>query len=301
MTKTEVLNLETNAERSCAEIEAFIRSQMQELKRDGAVIGLSGGLDSAVTALLVIRSIGKGKVHLLNIPERDSNPVHRADAKRFAAEFGLELNVVDITGILRASKAYRTLPIWMFPSRKIRAGLVRYGRERLISHNDERMLLDRIVPEGNEWMEKGNSYGMAKHRMRMALVYQYAEVRNLMVVGCANHTELLTGTFCKWGIDHCADIMPIIHLYRSQVEVIAKFIGVPVYIRSKPADPDLYPTNIDKGEFLGGFQTADQILLNLEKNVAKDMLYAKFDPKLVDYLSLLYSASRHMRESPYHL
>jgi NAD+ synthase len=62
-----------------------------------------------------------------------------------------------------------------------------------------------------------------------------------MVVGAANRTEWLTGTFSKWGIDHCADIMPLLHLYRSQLEKIAEYIHVPEPIRKKAADPDVMP------------------------------------------------------------
>jgi hypothetical protein len=127
----------------------------------------------------------------------DSNPAHRIDAKRFTDEMGITLQIRDISSILRASKAYKALPLWMFPSRKIRARLVTYGREKLIRHNDENILLDRIVPQGNQWMTRGNSYGMAKHRTRMLVVYQYAEMRNLMVVGAANRTEWLTELFAN--------------------------------------------------------------------------------------------------------
>ncbi|MHA1483072.1 MAG: NAD(+) synthetase, partial [Candidatus Heimdallarchaeaceae archaeon] len=58
----------------------------------------------------------------------------------------------------------------------------------------------------------------------MVKIYQYANQHNLMVVGAANKTEWLTGTFCKWGVDHCADIMPVIHIYRSHLEEIAKYL-----------------------------------------------------------------------------
>lgn len=299
--KSQIMDLHAEPEVICGEIEEFIRQSLKKLNRGGAAIALSGGLDSAVVAMLTVRSLGKEKVHLVNLPERDSNPIHRMDAKKLAAELGIDLEVMDISTALRGAKAYKTLPIWMIPSRKLRARLVTYGREKLIQHNDERIFLDRMAADGNSWMARGNSYGMTKHRMRMLLIYQYAEVRNLMVVGAANRTEVMTGTFCKWGVDHCADIMPVMHLYRSQLEQVADYIHVPDYIRNKPSDPDLYPTKIDKGDFLGGFENADRVLYNLEHAVDKSVLYEVYDQKVVDQLDALYQASAHMRESPYHL
>ena len=77
----------------------------------------------------------------------------------------------------------------------MRTRIVDFGRRKLLTHNDERMLIDRLNPEEGSWLTKGNAYGMSKHRIRMVVIYQFAELRNLMVIGAANRTELLTGTF----------------------------------------------------------------------------------------------------------
>ena len=299
--KTRIMALRTNPEAMCTEIEDFIRTFFKDLKRSGAAIGLSGGLDSAVTAMLTIRSLGREKVRLVNLPERDSNPVHRRDAKRLADELDMPLTIIDISGTLRAAHTYRILPLSPVPGRNLRTKLVDYGRENLIEHNDEKLFLDRLQPEGNKWLTRGNAYGMSKHRIRMVLLYQFAELNDLMVVGAANRTEVLTGTFSKWGVDHCADVMPMFHVFRSQLEAIAAYIRVPDFIRDKPSDPDLYPTTINKGALLGGFKTADQILYNLENGVDKEVLYTAFDREIVDHLDGLYRASAHMRDCPYHL
>ena len=74
--KTKIKYLKTNPAVMCKEIEDFIRDSMKKLKRNGAVIGLSGGLDSAAAAMLAVRSLGKEKVGLLYMPEKDSNPIH---------------------------------------------------------------------------------------------------------------------------------------------------------------------------------------------------------------------------------
>ena len=95
--------------------------------------------------------------------------------------------------------------------------------------------------------------------------------------------------------------MPLLHLFRSQLEEVAEYIGVPDYILGKRSDPDLYPTNLDKGVLLGGFETADIILFNLENGIDQTELYKVFDSHVVDHIYSLYTASAHMRESPYHL
>ena len=68
--------LSLNSVSACQEIQALLRSKLHDLGKDGILIGLSGGLDSAVVAYLSVRALGREKVHLLNMPDRDSKPLH---------------------------------------------------------------------------------------------------------------------------------------------------------------------------------------------------------------------------------
>lgn len=79
-----IKELQLNLPNACMDIEDFIRKILQKMKKDGAVVGVSGGLDSAVTATLTVRSLGKENVHLFNMPERDSKPIHKRHAPRMA-------------------------------------------------------------------------------------------------------------------------------------------------------------------------------------------------------------------------
>jgi NAD+ synthase len=285
----------------CKIIEEKIRTTLKSLNRDGAVIGLSGGLDSAVAAKLTVRSLGADKVHLVNLPEKDSKKIHRNHAKQLADHLGIRLKVKPINSILRSTGTYKLLPLRFIPGRKLRTKLVEFGRNQYIPKNGESILIKRLKPKENSWLAKANAYVMAKHRIRMVILYQYAEVRNLMVVGAANRTEWLTGTFSKWGVDHCADIMPLVHLYRTQLEQLAKYIQIPKYIRNKAADPDIMPTIDNKGDMLNSFKLADQILYGMENNIDKNTLCQEYGEKNVELIYTLWEFSKHMRESPYHL
>jgi len=298
-----LLEIPTDPPTVCDEIEALIQTTMSNLKREGAVIGLSGGLDSAIAATLTVRSLGEEHVHLLNMPERDSKKIHRKHAHQLAAHLGVPLHVKRITPILRSAGTYKILPLRFIPGRRLRERAVEYARTHFVRHGGEKLLQDRLEAKGHSWIARGNAYIMAKHRIRMVMIYQFAELRNLMVVGAANRTEWFTGTFSKWGIDHCADIMPVVHLYRSQLEQIAEYLKIPEYILKKPADPDILPGLADKNDLLGGFYVTDPILYDMEQqgSVNKDELYRKYPKENVDQLCALWESSMHMRISPFHL
>ena len=284
----------------CPPIEALIRDRMQMLQRGCAVVAVSGGLDSAVVAALTVRALGAERVHLLHMPERDSNPLHRQHARLLARHLGAAYHVRPITGMLRAAGSYRLLPLAYIPCRGLRARLVRWAQQRL-QLTDAALLAERLQPSGSSWLARGNAYAMAKHRMRMVWVYQFAEAHNALVVGAANRTEWLTGTFSRWGVDHCADVMPILHLFRSQVEALAAYLGLPAVIRQKAADPDLMPGVADKGRLLGDVRQVDAVLLGLERGITPKRLAEDFAPALVTRIVTLWERSRPMRESPYAL
>jgi NAD+ synthase len=187
------------------------------------------------------------------------------------------------------------------PTRYFRTLAVKFGRKHLVTMEPKDYLTARLCPEANSLVSRTNAYTETKHRIRMTKIYQIAEVQNLLVVGAANRTELMTGNFCQWGIDHCADIMPIIHLYRTQVEQLAEYLNLSDYIRKKPADPDLMPIEDDKSNLLGGFKLVDKILLDMESGVPLEKLNQSHDPSLVERIMLMNEYSKRMRESPYHL
>jgi NAD+ synthase len=192
------------------------------------------------------------------------------------------------------------LPLRFVPGRKFKDLLVQIGK-KYESLTQENLLAERFAPKAESLVAKGNAYATIKHRMRMVMLYHHANIHNLMVVGAANKTELLTGTFSQWGCDQCADLMPIVHLYRSQVEELAKYLGIPPRILTKTADPDVIPGLSDKEALLGGFKQADLILWGLENQISSDELCDRFGGEAVNRIMELFESSRFMREAPYHL
>lgn len=286
---------------ACEEIELFIGKKLKEMARSGILLGLSGGLDSAVTAYLCVRSVGKEKVTALYMPDRDSKDIHRVHAEQITNELDIQLENIDLAATLKTLGVYDLLPLHYIPTRGLRSFAVRFGKTLTETGELEDILHERFRSKPNSLISKGNAYVSVKHRMRMVMLYYHAEVRNLMVVGAANRTEFLTGTFIKWGCDHCADVMPTIHLYRSQLPPIAEHLQIPEEVRTKPADPDVLPGLDDKEELLGAFRETDQILWGLENEVSNEELFDHFGENSVNQIITLREMSKHMRESPYML
>jgi NAD+ synthase len=111
----------------------------------------------------------------------------------------------------------------------------------------------------------------------------------------------MTGTFTQWGCDHSADIMPLLHLYRSQLKQLAYDLDLPQEILEKKADPDVLPGLDDKGNLLGSFETADQIIWGFENGFDLDFLASIFNRKKVEAIKKLIDLSAVYRNAPYSL
>ena len=174
--------LALDLESTCRQIETLLRECHTNLKREGAVVGLSGGLDSAVTAALAVHALGAQQVTALNMPEQDSNPLHKKHARQLAEHLAITFKVKPVTSMLKASGSYRLLPLRFIPLHQWKARLVEFAKARLLKNKEENLLAERLNYQANSWIARGNAYAIAKHRLRMVKIYQYAEVHNLMVV-----------------------------------------------------------------------------------------------------------------------
>jgi NAD+ synthase len=283
----------------CHQIETFLRRKLHELGRQGILVGISGGLDSAIAATLSVRAIGRDQVRLRYLPDRDSKSLHRQHAQLLAQKLGVVLEIQDITPILEAMGVYQMLPIDAIPGKILREMAVRLGASLLELRTGSSILETRFHPEPESLAAKAVTYGLTKHRLRMLLLYQQAEIHQLMVVGAVNRTEWMTGTFSLWGVDHCADVMPLVHLYRSQLYPLAAFLKLPKAIVKKNADPDFLPGLDNKEALLGSFLEADRILIGLERGIARKDLIESYGEETVNRIERLIILSKTMRETPY--
>jgi NAD+ synthase len=285
------------------QIQDFLKSEVKGFRRDGGIVGLSGGLDSSVVATLAVKTLGADKVMGLIMPERDSHPQSKKDAHKLARTLGIRVRRINLTPLLRKLGTYSKMPggFWL-PYFLPRGFRERYARNMMESFEKEkgRTIFSQqlLSTMGGQWGQSC-AYYRVKHRLRMILLYFYAEVNNLLVLGTGNKTELLAGYYVKYG-DGAMDVMPILDLYKTQVRQLAAFLKVPANIIDKPPSPDLIPGVTDEFALGITFDELDLILLGLEKGFSKEEISRQLglDTKKIDYVIGLREDSQHMRELP---
>ena len=296
--------MEITPEKATLSLENFIREYTDKLEREGVILGLSGGIDSAVIAVLCVRALGPKKTFALIMPEKDSKKEHTQDALNLARELNIEAKLVDITPYLAELGVYKLFPLDKILSLgKLKGALVKkayhfYGRktgklpflESLSGFKDK---------EYSPYLAKGNAYYRVKHRLRMILLYLYGELENRLVVGAANKSEYKIGYFVKHGCDDATDIMPLLNLYKTQVRELARYLNIPAKIIEKPPSPDVMPGLAADEEVMSiSYEKMDLILLALEKSwKVSDIVKAlEIEKDEVVYIKNLMQKSEHMRK-----
>jgi NAD+ synthase len=285
-------------------IEECIKKSSEKLEREGVILGLSGGVDSALVARLCVRAVGPGKVLAIIMPEKDSEQRHTSDARHVARDLGIEARVIDITPYLKKFGAYKLSPFRGIPlPRGMRGALTRKAYRYYEKKTGETPFSASIAGFRDRafgsYLRKGNAFYRIKHRVRMLLLYLHAELENRLVVGAANKTEYLTGFFVKHGCDDAADIMPILGLYKTQVRELAEYLDVPLEIRRKPPSPDIIVGITDEQAIGIPYKNLDLILAAIERGWETGEIARALDiqEKMVSYVEGLTEKSEHMRKT----
>jgi NAD+ synthase len=227
--KGNIPNLDVN--KTSRDISGFIESSLIESNTQGLVIGLSGGLDSSVTAFLCAQVVNRDKILGLVMPSQSTPPGDVGDAVSLAEELGISHRVIAIDPLIE--------PVHNVCQESLGHDLV-------------------VMAEAN-----------LKARMRMMILYYHANALNRLVVGTGNRTELLVGYFTKYG-DGGVDILPIGGLYKADVRQIARHVGVSQNILEKEPTAGLWPGQTDEEELGIKYDLLDEILYLLTEEELKE-------------------------------
>jgi NAD+ synthase len=253
-----LLRLDARAE--LERIAETLRAQvLGTLRRRGAVLGISGGIDSSVVAALCVRAFGKDKVLGLFMPERDSSDDALMLGRLLAGHLGIESLVEDIAPALEGLGCYRR------QVEAIRTVVPQYGEGwkcKLVLPSilqSDRLNVTRLTvqsPAGEVSTVRLTAAAYLqivaatnyKQRVRKMTEYYHADRLNYAVAGTPNRLEYDQGFFVKQG-DGSADVKPIAHLYKTQVYQLAEHLGIPAQIRRRPPTTDTYSMPQTQEEF----------------------------------------------------
>src|SRR4051812_30860145 len=242
-----------------ATITETIRDYAARNKRKGAVVAVSGGIDSSVVAALCVRALGAERVFGLHMPEQESSSETLTYSRKLTDSLGIESVLEDISPILAGVGCYerrdaairRVFPDYGpgYKSKIVLPSVVDSDAFRLYSvvveDPDGNQRSRRLTPDAYLEIVAATNF---KQRTRKMLEYYHADRLNYVVTGTPNRLEYDQGFFVKLG-DGAADVKPIAHLYKSQVYALAAYLGVPEEIRCRPSTTDTYSMPQSQEEF----------------------------------------------------
>jgi len=210
-----------NTEQLAEKLILWIRDKVLAAGCKGVVVGISGGLDSSVLAVLCHRALPQSVLGVLMPCYSNQEDIDHA--RIVAGQFAIPIKAVFLDSV------YNTL-LKALPSDRVDAGI------------------NRLV-EGN-----------LKARLRMLTLYYFANQLKYIVAGSSNRSELSIGYFTKYG-DGGVDILPLGSLVKGQVKKLGSFLGIPQLIIDKPPSAGLWQGQTDEGELGLNYDELDDYLI----------------------------------------
>ena len=247
-------------------IGEFIRGQLRQAGFERAVLGLSGGIDSALVAFLAAEAIGPERLLCVMMPYRTSSPASQGDAESVVSALGCASELVEITAMVDGY----------------------FGADGVPGAGGADALEASALRRGNF---------MA--RMRMATLYDRSVTWRGLVVGTGNKTESLIGYTTLFGDSACA-FNPIGDLYKSQVRQLSAAIGVPAAVIRKAPSADLWPGQTDEAEAGFSYPVLDRLLYwRVDRRRDADELVAMgYDRALVERVDRMVAGAEFKRQVP---
>ncbi len=267
-----------------ARIEGYIQGVFDYSKAKGILVGLSGGIDSALLSTLAVRVIGRDKVIVYYVYDRNNDEKSERCARIMADWLGLKLNKLSIES--KMNEKERSAPFFMgingLPQFVISgiSGLYRIVmgeapyvstlRKRATEGNRFKRWIYNHTVKNIELMFDG---GCVERRKALEGI---AKKENLLMLGAGNHSEEMTGWFTNGGIDNMP-FSPIMGLYKIQIRQIAAYLGLPSEIQKRESTPDMLKGVNDKMALGMDYDKIDIIFYGMERGL-KDEEIMEYGP-----------------------
>ena len=265
---------------------------IRNLGRRGAVVAVSGGVDSGVVAAICARALGSDHVLCLRLPERDAGPASSRLALELARQLGTPTEEEDVSSALEALGCYRRRdeaisavfpdyePSWRH--KVVRSapsgGMIVFSIVVELPGGEVRR--ERLPPDAYRRLIAATNM---KQRVRKLVEYSWADRLGYAVVGTPNLLEYDQGFFVKGG-DGLADVKPIAGLYKGQVYALARELGLPEGIASRSPTTETFSMAQSQEEFYFGYpvETMDLLLWGEREGIPADEISARTGLSLED-------------------
>ena len=247
------------------QITEFIRETVDDAGAEGAVLGLSGGIDSTLTAHLAVEALGEDGLYGLVLPSEVNSAGNMSDAERVADDLDIAYDVIEIEPIVASFREAFPAPL-----------------------------------DDTESDALTTAVGNVRVRTRAVLNYFVANYENRLVLGTGNRSEALAGYFTKYG-DQAVDCNPIGTLYKCQVRQLARHVGVPDDLVAKTPTAGMWVGQTDEDEMGLGYDTLDAVLaLHVDGPLSKSATARELaiDEAVVETVDGLVARSEHKRHMP---